>query len=90
MAVDAEQVPGSVQAGSVVDVYLVSEPGGKPGPALSAVTVVDAPPLEQSFAATGKRQLVLAVEEQRRHALLPAPRLLGRLGDHRRPTGLSR
>ena len=40
------------------------QPGGKAGPALSAVTVVDAPPLEQSFAATGKRQLVLAVDEQ--------------------------
>jgi len=64
VAVDAEQVPGSVRAGSVVDVYLVSQPGGKVGPALSAVTVVDAPPLEESFAATGKRQLVLAVEEQ--------------------------
>ncbi len=76
LAVDAGQVPGSVQAGSVVDVYLVSSPtvaqaGDQPsrsrlrdGPALSAVTVVDAPPLDEGFGATGRRQLVLAVEER--------------------------
>lgn len=70
VAVDAEQVPGSVGPGSVVDVYLVV-PGqgragqGKPGtPALSAVTVVDAPPLSESLTATGQRQLVLAVAQQ--------------------------
>jgi hypothetical protein len=65
VAVDVEQVPGSVQAGSVVDLYLsgrgASRGGG--GPALSAVTVVDAPPVEETFGTTGKRQLVLAVEE---------------------------
>ena len=77
VAVDAEQVPGSVRAGSVVDVYLVASQsvaqtggtrptgsGPRGGPALSAVTVVDAPPLEESFGSTGKRQLVLAVAEQ--------------------------
>ncbi|MCW2792436.1 MAG: hypothetical protein JWO76_1534 [Nocardioides sp.] len=73
IAVDAEQVPGSVESGSVVDVYLVpssasgARSGGKeaqpPGPALSAVTVVEAPPLDEGFAATGKRQLVLAVDD---------------------------
>ncbi|MBB6626882.1 hypothetical protein H5V45_06065 [Nocardioides sp. KIGAM211] len=70
LAVDAEQVPGSVQSGSVVDVYLVpSSAGGKAGrgatsePALAAVTVVDAPALDEGFAATGKRQLVLAVAD---------------------------
>jgi hypothetical protein len=74
IAVDAGQVPGSVQSGSVVDVYLVpssatrSRPGGKAagasaGPALSAVTVVEAPPLDEGFAATGQRQLVLAVDD---------------------------
>ncbi|GAA2155402.1 hypothetical protein GCM10009844_42430 [Nocardioides koreensis] len=75
LAVDTEQVPGSVRAGSVVDVYLVAStvaqtgdprPTGarlRGGPALSAVTVVDAPPLQESFGATGKRQLVLAVAE---------------------------
>jgi hypothetical protein len=75
IAVDAEQVPPSVQAGAVVDVYLVpsvpagpgeragaSEPG--PGPALSAVTVVDAPALEETFGTSGKRQLVLAVGDK--------------------------
>jgi hypothetical protein len=78
VAVDAEQVPGSVGAGSVVDVYLVASPGeaagtgaggargprAQPGgPALASVTVVDAPPLTETFGTTGKRQLVLAVEE---------------------------
>lgn len=71
LAVDAEQVPGSVQSGSVVDVYLVpSTATGKGGrtpdtsePALAAVTVVDAPALDEGFAATGKRQLVLAVAD---------------------------
>lgn len=79
VAVAAEQVPRSVRSGSVVDIYLVPStgPGGagrevacardscaEHGPALSAVTVVDAPPLDQGFAATGTRQLVLAVDEQ--------------------------
>ena len=79
VAVDAEQVPASVRSGSVVDIYLVPSTGpgasgrgascardscAHSGPALSAVTVVDAPALDQGFAATGKRQLVLAVDEQ--------------------------
>jgi hypothetical protein len=58
VAVDAEQVPQSVQSGSVVDVYLL----GRDGPLLTEATVVDAPPLESTFGATtGRRQLVLAV-----------------------------
>ena len=69
VAVDPEQVPGAVHAGSVVDLYLVAAAGprgGRPpeeGPALSGVTVSDAPPLSDSFSATGKRQLVLAMDE---------------------------
>lgn len=71
LAVDAEQVPGAVQSGSVVDIYLVaSSSRGKAGrdpdpsePALGAVTVVDAPALDEGFAASGKRQLVLAVPD---------------------------
>jgi hypothetical protein len=72
VAVEAEQVPGSVSAGSVVDVYLVGPVGAAPGsgargeparPALAAVTVVDAPALTETFGTSGKRQLVLAVEE---------------------------
>jgi hypothetical protein len=71
VAVEAEQVPGSVGAGSVVDVYLVASAGAArargarevPGPALAAVTVLDAPPLAETFGTSGKRQLVLAVEE---------------------------
>ena len=88
VAVDTEQVPASVRAGSVVDVYLVSsaapadgttQPRAGGGPALSAVTVVDAPPLEDGFGTTGKRQLVLAVDE---HA---ASRFFRRLGSAESP-----
>jgi len=78
VALDADQVPGSVAAGSVVDVYLLAgsaaeDPpgdttggGGRGGdaPALSGVTVVEAPPPAEGFSASGKRQLVLAVSER--------------------------
>lgn len=74
IAVDAELVPSSVESGSVVDIYLVAasasrsagraQAGEDSAPALAGVTVVDAPPLDEGFAATGKRQLVLAVDEQ--------------------------
>lgn len=68
VAVDAEQVPGSVGAGSVVDVYLVASTRAArartDGPALASVTVVDAPPLTETFGTSGKRQLVLAVEDR--------------------------
>lgn len=64
VAVDPAQVPRSVARGSVVDVYVVAGTGADATPskaALSAVSVVDAPPLADSFGSTGKRQLVLAV-----------------------------
>ncbi len=66
VAVDAALVPPAVVAGSVVDLYLSAPSSGRGsgGPALSAVSVVDAPPLSQGFAATGKRQLVLSVDER--------------------------
>jgi hypothetical protein len=77
IAVEVEQVPGSVGAGSVVDVFLVpsvpADPSGGRStgargdelvPALEAVTVVDAPRPEETFGTSGKRQLVLAVAEQ--------------------------
>ncbi|MEZ0578634.1 hypothetical protein [Nocardioides sp. MH1] len=59
------RVPPSVAPGSVVDVYVggTSRRGTGPGPVLSAVTVVAAPPAEESFAVTGTRQLVLAVDD---------------------------
>jgi hypothetical protein len=61
------RVPPSVDAGSVVDVWIGGT--GARGHrvdgevALSEVTVVAAPPVEESFAVTGTRQLVLAVDE---------------------------
>lgn len=71
IAVDPDQVPPSVDAGAVVDVYVVGAPtapraqkeAGADGPVLSEVTVVDAPAVAESFGTTGKRQLVLAVPE---------------------------
>lgn len=72
IAVEPEQVPPSVEAGAIVDVYVVAgpdpeaEPGApsvSDGPALEGVTVVDAPALADSFGTTGRRQLVLAVPE---------------------------
>lgn len=73
VAVAPELVPGSVAAGAVVDVYLVAPAGTAPGdgpaptpgqPALSRVTVLDAPQAADSFATSGKRQLVLAVPDE--------------------------
>ena len=72
VAVDPEQVPPSVDAGAVVDVYVVGaasvaadkgERGVTEGPVLAEVTVVEAPEIADSFGTTGKRQLVLAVPE---------------------------
>ncbi|MBJ7357619.1 hypothetical protein [Nocardioides sp.] len=72
IAVEPEQVPPSVTAGAVVDVYVVATPDAEEeapgttaedGPALAGVTVVDAPALAESFGTSGRRQLVLAVPE---------------------------
>lgn len=64
---EPDRVPPDVDTGSVVDVY-VGGVGGRgdrapSGLALSEVTVVAAPPVEESFAVTGTRQLVLAVDD---------------------------
>jgi hypothetical protein len=73
IAVEPELVPPSIARGDVVDVYVVAplaadadgRDQGQPrsGPALSAATVVDAPELASSFGTSGRRQLVLAVDE---------------------------
>lgn len=85
IAVDNEQVPAAVAAGSVVHVYLVAASGDGRGrgitgePALEAVTVVDAPPAGESFAATGNRTIDVVVTEAQaqdyfaRHADLDDP-----------------
>ena len=90
LEVDPHRVPPGVDAGSVVDVWLVdggatsagdgpSGPSSGPssgsaasrpdarvaGPALSAVTVVAAPAYDDAFAVTGRRQLVVAVDDER-------------------------
>ena len=81
VAVDAEQVPPSVQAGSVVDVYLL-DPRARSetsGPLLAGATVVEAPSIDASFGTvTGRRQLVLVVPAADATAFLGA---LGRSDD---------
>lgn len=68
LAVDAEQIPPAVAAGSTVDIYLVPTAGSDcraactGEPVLTGVTVVDASTVDEGFAASGKRQLVLGVE----------------------------
>lgn len=70
VAVDAALVPPSVRSGSVVDVYLTGRsdeesPDDRAGgrAVLSEVTVIEAPSLDEGFAVTGMRQLVLGVSE---------------------------
>lgn len=70
VAVAPEQVPGSVRAGSVVDVYLLGQRRG--GPALAGVTVLDASLPEEELAVSGTRRLVLAVPSQDAPAFLQA------------------
>lgn len=73
VAVEPELVPPSVGPGDVVDIYVVAPLSAEldgtqqqplSGPALTGVTVVDAPDLASSFGTSGKRQLVLAVPEE--------------------------
>ena len=59
LAVDAQLVPTSVTAGSVIDVYV-----GAGDAALVSVAVVEAPASDAGFAASGRRQLVVAVEDR--------------------------
>lgn len=83
LEVAPHQVPPSVRAGSVIDVYLSDGPGGRPpqgsGPALEAVVVAAAPPAADSFAVSGARQIVVTVSEadatafQERYAALEDP-----------------
>jgi len=68
LEVDPNRVPRSVAPGSVVDVYVTdtgrgsARGGGADGPALSEVTVLDAPEFEETFAVSGFRQIVVAVD----------------------------
>jgi hypothetical protein len=70
VAVDSTLVPPAVESGWVVDVYLTGAPAGETvvaegdgRPVLSEVTVLDAPPVGESFAVSGQRQLVLGVTD---------------------------
>ena len=67
VAVDAELVPPSVAAGSVVDIYVLSSGGGRCAsrcdPVLQGVTVVSASSVDEGFGAPGQRRLVLGVDD---------------------------
>ncbi len=91
---EPSRVPPTVDAGSVVDVYVggVRSRGDDraSGPALSEVTVVAAPAADETFALTGTRQLVLAVDDA---AVAPFLAMLdgsGRSGRPDRPAVLRR
>lgn len=67
VAVAPLQVPPAVTSGSVVDVYLTDRAAQARGeaaaePVLTEVTVVEAPRVEETFATSGERQVVLAVD----------------------------
>lgn len=74
LEVDPNRVPPDVETGSVVDVWVsdgaglakgaTSEELEVNGPALSEVTVVAAPEYDDTFAVTGARQLVVAVDDR--------------------------
>ena len=80
--VDSGQVPPSVGAGSVVNVWVASEGGGGDGTdaipeavlVLDGVVVIEAPAALDSFGATGQRQLVIGVPADQATEL---PRALG-------------
>lgn len=88
LEVDPNRVPPDVETGSVVDVWVTDGAGvakdrstGQAeavGPALSEVTVVAAPEYDDTFAVTGARQLVVAVDDP---AAADFERLLGSLQD---------
>jgi hypothetical protein len=84
VAVDPDQVPPAVRAGSIVDVYLLAgdatDRAGRAEPALEGASVVDASGQESGFALSGRRQLVLAVADE------DARRFLGLLGAADTPT----
>lgn len=61
VAVETTRVPPGVQSGWVVDVYVVGRGDGRP--VLTSVTVLDAPPVGESFAVSGQRQVVLGVTD---------------------------
>ncbi|HWJ10945.1 MAG TPA: hypothetical protein VNS46_16310 [Nocardioides sp.] len=75
LAVDPQQVSPDVTTGSVVDVWVkdgISERAAASGdattagaPALSGVTVLAAPAYDDTFAVSGTRQVVVAVDDER-------------------------
>lgn len=70
LAVEPHHIPPAVTTGSVVDVYADDRArrgsaGQQAGLVLDSVTVVDAPAVEETFAVSGTRQVVVAVDADR-------------------------
>lgn len=84
VAVAEEQVPATVEAGAVVDVYLLDDGGGavdeagQPGrddvgePVLQGVGVLEAPGVGDGLSSTGSRSLDLAVTPEQAQAWFEA------------------
>ena len=76
VAVDAERVPPSVAAGSVIDLYVLPSGGGRCAsrcaPVLTGVTVISASSVDEGFGASGQRQLVLGVAQEAAGAFFEA------------------
>ena len=83
IAVAEEQVPATVEAGAVVDVYLLDDGGGveetgQPSrddvgePVLEGVGVLEAPGVGDGFSGTGNRSLDLAVTPEQARAWFEA------------------
>ncbi len=84
LAVSPTLVPSGVDAGSVVDVYVFGDPDADVRsprdagePVLEDAAVVAAPPVAETFGATGERQVELAVPDDE---VGPFYALLGSLG----------
>ena len=71
VSVAPDQVPGGVDVGDTVDVYL--RPGSRSGcagslvcsgrPVVAGVSVLDAPPTDEAFGSDGSRMLVLGMDD---------------------------
>lgn len=75
LEVAVTQVPGSVDVGAVVDVWVVDGDGEDPSrlpPIFAEVVVISAPSTADGLVAAGTRQLVIGLPEQRADEVGPA------------------
>jgi len=74
LSVPADAVPESVEAGSVVDIWVTPDPAGEGGAEESLrvfenVEVIAAPPVGSTLAPSGTRQIIIAVDEAQEEEL---------------------